>query len=104
LIRRCARLALHLELEDEKMLAGQPLSDHGSRRYLAWNNALVRTLARLGLQGAAKSAPTLAEIIGATAVGTPSTPRAPFPAVAVPSAGSPPLTTAFAPADPNALE
>jgi hypothetical protein len=89
LIRRCARLALHLELQDEKLMTGAPPSDHTARQYLAWNNALVRTLARLGLQGAAERAPTLAEIIGATAVRTPSTPSTAFPAVAAPSGTSP---------------
>jgi hypothetical protein len=52
LIRRCARLALHLELQDEKLLAGVTPSDHASRQYLAWNGHLSRTLLKLGLRGA----------------------------------------------------
>ena len=52
LIRRCARLALHLELQDEKLLSGETPSDHASRQYLAWNGHLSRTLLKLGLRGA----------------------------------------------------
>jgi hypothetical protein len=84
--------------------AGATMTMHDSKVYLAWANSLSRLLNQLGLAGAPERTPTLAEIIGATVVRTPGTPRAPFPAVAVPSAGSPPTTTAFAPADPNVLE
>ena len=63
LIRRCARLALHLELQDEKLLAGVTPSDDASRQYLAWNGHLSRTLLKLGLRGASSErAVTLADI------------------------------------------
>ena len=73
LVRRCARLALHLELQDEKLMAGEPPTDHTARQYLAWNNALVRTIARLGLQGAVERAPTLADILTAASTAPSST-------------------------------
>lgn len=50
-IVRCARLALHLELLDEQTLAqGKPLTEHDYNHYVAWSNALSRTLARLGIK------------------------------------------------------
>jgi hypothetical protein len=65
LIRRCARLALHLELQDERsMLAGE-MGDGMSRRYLAWNNTLSRTLRLLGLESAKDHAPVLADYLAA---------------------------------------
>src|SRR5690242_4027122 len=63
IIRRCARLALHLELQDEKLMAGEPPTDFAGRQYLAWSNTLTRSLRLLGLQGPPQSGPTLAEII-----------------------------------------
>jgi hypothetical protein len=63
LIRRCARLALHLELQDEKSLSGAGMSDHTARQYLAWHGALIRTLRQLGLRGAPERSPSLAEIM-----------------------------------------
>jgi hypothetical protein len=65
LIRRCARLALHLELQDERsMLAGE-MGDGMSRRYLAWSNALSRSLRLLGLEGATVTKPSRDQVLAA---------------------------------------
>jgi hypothetical protein len=67
IIRRCARLALHLELQDERLMAGEPPTDFAGRQYLAWNNSLVRSLRQLGLHAAVteRNGPSLAEILSA---------------------------------------
>jgi hypothetical protein len=53
LISRTARLALHLELMDERALAeGRGFGPTDHHFYVAWSNALARHLARLGLEGA----------------------------------------------------
>jgi hypothetical protein len=54
LIIRAARLAVHLELWDRKTIPnGGALTATGHHHYLAWSNALGRTLARLGLEAPA---------------------------------------------------
>lgn len=54
LIVRAARLALHLELMDERSLAGQhEFTTHDHLHYVSWSNALARLLGRLGLVPAA---------------------------------------------------
>jgi hypothetical protein len=51
LINRAARLALHLELMDERSLAGDHIfTTHDHLHYVSWSNALARLLARLGLE------------------------------------------------------
>src|ERR1051325_574222 len=51
MITRAARLALHLELLDEKVfINGYSLTEHDYNHYCAWSNSLCRTLARLGLE------------------------------------------------------
>jgi len=58
LITRAARLALHLELMDERSLAGDhEFTTHDHLHYVSWSNALARLLVRIGLQPAAKSDP-----------------------------------------------
>jgi hypothetical protein len=53
LISRATRLALHLELMDERSLAGNhEFTVHYHNHYVAWSNALARLLARLGLDAA----------------------------------------------------
>jgi hypothetical protein len=60
LIQRAARLALHLELMDERSLAGDHVfTTHDHLHYVSWSNSLARMLARLGLQSAATSGKTL---------------------------------------------
>jgi hypothetical protein len=62
LIQRAARLALHLELMDERSLAGDHVfTTHDHLHYVSWSNALARLLARLGLEPAAPRTQTLAE-------------------------------------------
>jgi hypothetical protein len=64
LIRRCARLALHLELQDERSMMAGEMGDGMSRRYLAWHGALARTLRLLGLEGAKQQTPpTIHELL-----------------------------------------
>ena len=64
LIDRAAQLALRLALLDEKMLTpGGAMTEHGSRQYLAWSNALDRAMRTLGLKGAAQRQPSLADVI-----------------------------------------
>jgi hypothetical protein len=74
LIRRCARVALHLELADEKAFAGSAMSDPAARQYSIWSGSLVRTLRHLGLQGAPEPVPTLAEILAQPAPSRPTQP------------------------------
>src|SRR5438309_3488010 len=58
LIQRAARIALHLELLDEKSLArGAALTVHDSHYYIAWSNSLSRLLSRLGMDAAATERP-----------------------------------------------
>src|SRR6266700_3652370 len=55
LIQRASRLALHLELMDERSLAGDHIfTTHDHLHYVSWSNALARHLARLGLEPAAQ--------------------------------------------------
>jgi len=67
IIRRCARLALHLELQDEKSLVeGETMTVHSARAYVTWHRALMSGLARLGLDEAPPPSvrvPTVAEIL-----------------------------------------
>jgi hypothetical protein len=66
LISRAARLALRLEMLDERALTGiREFTPHDSDRYIAWSNCLARTLTRLGLQPAAEAStpPTLDDVI-----------------------------------------
>jgi hypothetical protein len=63
LITRAARLACHLELWDQRTIPqGGAVTATGHNHYIAWSNALGRTLARLGLEPAAAKAPTLADL------------------------------------------
>ena len=60
LISRAARLALHLELMDEKSLAdGRAFTIHDHHYYLSWSNGLARLLGRIGIQAAAAPPPSL---------------------------------------------
>jgi hypothetical protein len=54
LIQRCAWLSLRVALFDERMVGRDDLSAHAFNAYIAWSNALTRTLARLGLNKAAQ--------------------------------------------------
>jgi len=64
LISRAARLALHLELMDERSLAGNhEFTVHDHNHYVSWSNALARLLARLGLQPAIAPDPSLQDVL-----------------------------------------
>lgn len=68
MIRRCSRLALHLELMDERFLEDEVMSDFASRQYLAWSGSLMRALRLLGLtRPPQRRGPTLADIVGTSA-------------------------------------
>jgi hypothetical protein len=61
-IERACMLSLHLHLLDEKILK-EGMSEHDSRSYLAWSNALARTMTRLGMKGTAEKPPSLSDYI-----------------------------------------
>jgi hypothetical protein len=64
-IERCCWLQLRLALMDKKLAQGHNLTEIDSNSYIAWSNALVRTMSRLGFEpkrnGSARS-PVLAEL------------------------------------------
>ena len=67
LIDRCAMLSMHLAIIDARTVNGRGMTDHDARAYIAWSNAYARTLAKVGLRGAAPPTRTLADHIAATA-------------------------------------
>jgi hypothetical protein len=63
LISRTARLALHLELMDERSLAGDHVfTTHDHLHYVSWSNSLARHLAMLGLDPSAAPADPMAAL------------------------------------------
>ena len=59
-----ARLALHLELMDERSLAGgTAFTTHDHHFYVAWSNPLARLLSRLGMDAATAKQPSLLELL-----------------------------------------
>lgn len=62
LIERAVRLSLQLELMDERLTHGARFKPRDHNHYLAWSNALTRTLARLG-EEASSQAPSLADYL-----------------------------------------
>jgi hypothetical protein len=62
LISRAARLALHLELMDERALAGKPFVEHDHNYCVSWSNSLARMLARLGFDAVKVPAPSLDDV------------------------------------------
>jgi hypothetical protein len=67
LIERATRLTLRLELLDEQFMHGKVPTDCDNRTYIAWHNALRRTLVALGINPAApaREKTSLASIVGA---------------------------------------
>jgi hypothetical protein len=57
LVERAIRLALYISLMDRQAARDRTLSERYSRQYLAWSNSLVRTLAQMGIKGAAAAKP-----------------------------------------------
>ena len=64
LIDRAAQLTLRLAMLEARP---SPMDDHAANQYLAWNNSLVRLMARLGMTGAKQRAPDLREHIASRA-------------------------------------
>ena len=62
LVERAVRLSLALELLDERMMH-EGIETGGYNHYIAMSNALSRTLAKIGLDGAAPKLPELADVI-----------------------------------------
>jgi hypothetical protein len=54
MIERVVRLSLQLELMDERLTHGATFKTRDHNHYLAWSNALTRTLARLDVDRAAQ--------------------------------------------------
>lgn len=50
LIERCVWLSLRLAQLDRKIASGRDFTEIDSNTYLAWNNSLTRTLAKLGVE------------------------------------------------------
>jgi hypothetical protein len=67
LISRAARLALYVELMDERAIGAGGMSERDSAQYLAWSGSLTRCLRELGLKGAAQRPLSLSELIRAKA-------------------------------------
>jgi hypothetical protein len=64
LVRRTARLALHLELADERALTGTDPPAQAQRNYAALNSQFLRCLHALGIKKPTEPAgPTLAEVV-----------------------------------------
>jgi hypothetical protein len=63
MIERAVMLSVYLARMDTAALKGAAMSDHASRRYLAWSNTLTRTLRQLGLKGVAERPQTIADIV-----------------------------------------
>lgn len=67
IIEQAAQLRLRIALMDRKLAEQGTLTDHDARTYIAWSNALIRTVARLGTKGVAKAAPSLADYLASNA-------------------------------------
>lgn len=62
LIDRAAKLSLHVELFERRLIEGGSLSERDGRDYLAYSNALTRTLRELGMAPASAKPKPLAEM------------------------------------------
>jgi hypothetical protein len=67
MIERAAALHLRLSLMDAQTEPGGNMPERQAREYVCWHNAYVRTLARLGLKGAAEKPQSLADYLTARA-------------------------------------
>lgn len=65
LINQASWLTLHVEQINRGTVGGKGMTEHDSRHYLAWTNALSRTLRHLGLKGVAQPPATLRAHINA---------------------------------------
>jgi hypothetical protein len=65
MITRAARMALHLELLDERVfIDGYSLNEHDYAYYCSWSNSLTRTLSRIGIDPAAAKPVSLHQYFG----------------------------------------
>ena len=73
LIDQASWLTLHVEQINRNTVSGKAMTEHDSRHYLAWTNALSRTLRHLGLKSGPQQSATLAGYLAArqTAAGAP---------------------------------
>lgn len=65
LIDQASWLTLHVEQINLRTAGGKAMTEHDSRHYLAWTNALSRTLRHLGLKSAAQPPATLPAYLNA---------------------------------------
>jgi hypothetical protein len=64
LITRAARVALHLELMDERSLRdGHVFGIHDHNYYVSWSNSLARILGRLGVEAVGPPPPVLDDVV-----------------------------------------
>jgi hypothetical protein len=63
MIERCCWLQLRVSLLDRKIAAGEAFTEIDNNTYIAWCNALVRTMARLGVVTKRSSRPSLDTIL-----------------------------------------
>jgi hypothetical protein len=63
LIERVVRLSMHIELMDQRLFHSTGPTQKQSNEYLAWSNALGRTLARLGIDAAEPKATSLEDVL-----------------------------------------
>jgi hypothetical protein len=63
LIERAVSLTMHIALMDKRMaeIADPVMGQSDTNRYLAWSNALERTMRRLGLEAKGERKKTLAD-------------------------------------------
>lgn len=64
LIERAVILSLRVAMLDQKIVNGEILTQLDNVQYLAWSNALVRTLRALGLDPTSAPEPTLEQVLG----------------------------------------
>jgi hypothetical protein len=63
LIERAVILSLRVAMLDQKIVAGEFLTQLDNNQYLAWSNSLVRTIGRLGINPATAPQPTFEQVL-----------------------------------------
>jgi hypothetical protein len=67
IIERCLYLQLRIALMDKKLVQGGNMTEMDSNTYIAWSNALVRTMSRLGFSRKRNGKASLDEILAGEA-------------------------------------
>jgi hypothetical protein len=67
MIEQAVQLSLRLALMDEHFAETVEMTEHDSRCYLAWSNALTRLMARMGTKSAAQAPRSLQQHLAARA-------------------------------------